>query len=273
MQPTKIYGEWSVAIEFLNLNPQGSLLFDVGVFGSLSLFLSHPEKKYILGTWHGCMDDLLDAVVDYTKNPEHPNLVAEVKYENVEMRLAGTLTAANGQYRTAMELRTTEHTDAYLELHTALCFDCLQRAMDPAVFQSGMNNVTNVIDAVISAIDARLLPAHGQNVLALEMALMSSSEGLSAIPKAGTPEHDAYMRAYTNAATRLDGVVRDLKLDLCRLGASAVAGLLFPTVGGRLLAAMRAAHLRRMNQPIGPRPVPEPSEPKSPTDFSDSFPL
>lgn len=265
MQSPNFYGEWTVSIEILNIQEGKALLFDVGFFGSVDLFVSNPDKRYFVGVWYGVIDDLLDKVVLYTKNPDHPDMTAEVKYENAEIRLAGTLSARDGKYLTAMELRPSTHSDDYKALHESLCVDCMKKNVPHEIFMSGIKNVTTVLEKAIMTVSPRMTPEHIHNTLALEAALVAASEGKVSFAVLLDPKVDAYSAAWHNAIDRLSSVLVDLNLDVCKLSAYVVAMILFPTVGIRLIRSLRDEKKRLMNEPIMDQP--------SPSEFSDSFPL
>ena len=265
MQSPNFYGEWTVAIEFLNIQEGKALLFDVGFFGSVDLFVSNPDKRYFVGVWYGVIDDLLDKVVLYTKNPDHPDMTAEVRYENSEIRLAGTLSARDGKYLTAMELRPSEHSDDYTDLHESLCVDCLKKSMPHELFMAGIKNVTAVLEKAIMTVSPRMTPAHIHNSLALEAALVAESEHNVSFAVLLDTKVDAYSAAWLNAIDRLSSVLVDLNLDVCKLSAYVVAMIVFPTVGIRLIGSLRNEKMRLLNEPITDQP--------SPSEFSDSFPL
>jgi len=267
MQYLKSFGEWQVAIEFANFGTSASLPFDVGMFGRLKFLLAETSRKYLIVSWFGRMEDLLDLLTDFTRQPSHPDLTVEVWYENVLQGVAGTLTAGKGQCRTSMELRTSLHSEVYLDLHAKLCMDCLSQDLSPAMFNNGRETADDVIAAIVKAQQTHLTSQHLQNTTALESALDFAVSGLSGPPPVGTPEHDKYIRACNNVANRLDSVIRDLGLELFGLATTVVAGTLFPTVGDRLLDAMRKARLRTLNQPATPAVSGD-----SGSEFSDSFP-
>lgn len=268
MQLNRPYGQWTVSIEILNITSgKGPLPFDIGIFSQVLLYAPTDTGRLVLANWYGNMDDLLDALVKFTDNPAQPGMVLEIRYVSLHEKLAGHLKATNGRYVTSTELRIGHHSEAYMELFKYLDVDTVKTWLPASSVDNSVECVTLIVDKILQDL-LQTCPAEiWHNATALEAALVLAEDSCSNCPPDPLPA--SFVRAYQNVVDRINRIIHEVGYPLTSLKLTVAASYIFPTVGTRVLGAMRDSWLRTCNQTIGPLPVKDPP----PSEFSDSFPI